>query len=148
MLVLPLLYISVGIPASMLLFVILVLSIYLVLGGLSGKDTALAFAFYSVFLLVSGSVFAGLICLLTGIETGMWWALTGAFVLAWLAGLLTPGAPAGVGVRELVLFFLLKEMVSEVDLVLAIVLGRMVTVLGDVLFYLGVVLMPKRYQTK
>ncbi|MDZ7598490.1 MAG: hypothetical protein U5J82_09410 [Desulfobacterales bacterium] len=30
-------------------------------------------------------------------------ALCGAYVIAWLAGLVTPGAPAGVGVRELVL---------------------------------------------
>jgi uncharacterized membrane protein YeaQ/YmgE (transglycosylase-associated protein family) len=42
--------------------------------------------------------------------------ICGAYVVAWLAGLLTPGAPA--------------------DLLTAIVLGRIVTVFGDVVFYL------------
>jgi len=48
-----------------------------------------------------------------------------------------PGAPAGVGVRELVLLFLLKNVVAEAELLLAVVLGRLVTVMGDLLF-LGV----------
>ena len=28
------------------------------------------------------------------------WSLTGIFATAWVAGFVTPGAPAGVGVRE------------------------------------------------
>ncbi len=63
--------------------------------------------------------------------------LVGAFVISWLVGLITPGAPAGVGVRELVLLFLLKGVVAEVDLLLAVALGRVITVIGDFLFFLG-----------
>jgi uncharacterized membrane protein YbhN (UPF0104 family) len=65
--------------------------------------------------------------------------ICGAYVLAWVAGFVTPGAPAGVGVRELVLYFLLSHMVSQPDLLAAVVLARMVSVCGDVLFYLGAV---------
>ena len=66
-------------------------------------------------------------------------AVCGAYVLAWVAGFLTPGAPAGVGVREFVLYLLLSHMVSQPDLLAAVVLARMVSVCGDVLFYLGAV---------
>ena len=60
----------------------------------------------------------------------------GAYVLAWLIGLVTPGAPAGVGVREAVLLFLLGKLIAPGDLVLAVVIGRMVTVVGDFMFFL------------
>ena len=66
--------------------------------------------------------------------------MIGAYVLAWLAGLVTPGAPAGVGVRELVLLALLKGSVGQTELLLAVLLGRLVTVGGDVAF-LGMALM-------
>jgi uncharacterized membrane protein YbhN (UPF0104 family) len=66
-------------------------------------------------------------------------AVCGAYVLAWVAGFLTPGAPAGVGVREFVLYLLLAQLVGQPDLLAAVVLARMVSVCGDVLFYLGAV---------
>jgi uncharacterized membrane protein YbhN (UPF0104 family) len=68
-------------------------------------------------------------------------ALYGAYVLAWLAGLVTPGAPAGVGVREIVLLFLLGGKIADADLLLAVVLGRGVTVLGDLLFFIAALLL-------
>ena len=60
----------------------------------------------------------------------------GAYVIAWLAGLVTPGAPAGIGVREIVMYALLHTLISQSDLLTAIVLARIVTVAGDLLFYL------------
>ena len=62
--------------------------------------------------------------------------------MAWLAGLLTPGAPAGIGVRELVLVLLLKGIVPEAELLLAVLLSRLVTVGGDLLFYLVAMAIP------
>jgi uncharacterized membrane protein YbhN (UPF0104 family) len=46
-------------------------------------------------------------------------------VIAWLAGLVITGAPAGVGVRELVPLYLLEGYVMETNLLLAVVLGRL-----------------------
>ena len=68
----------------------------------------------------------------------------GAYVVAWLLGLLTPGAPAGAGVREVVLYALLHPVVKETELLTVIVFGRIVTVGGDVLFYLVAVLAKAR----
>lgn len=103
-----------------------------------GPSVVHAGVWYTVFLTVSGLVFVGLLALAEGssemvLENLL--PLIGAYVLAWLVGLLTPGAPAGIGVRELVLLFLLRGMVSETDLLLAVVLGRLVTAMGDILFF-------------
>ena len=104
---------------------------------LFGTALLAAWVWYSGFLALAGFSFV----IVLGLVTGNTWGETaflicGAFLLAWLVGLLTPGAPAGVGVREVVLYALLQNYVSEVDLVTAIVLGRVVTVSGDVVFYL------------
>ena len=68
----------------------------------------------------------------------------GAYVIAWLAGLVTPGAPAGVGIREIVLYAILHPFINEADLLTAIVFGRIITVVGDVLFYILALLIGTR----
>lgn len=110
----------------------------------AGLPVAHAFGWHVSFLAISGLLFTGLIALqggMLGISGFKWLLLCGAYVLAWLIGLVTPGAPAGVGVRELVLLFLLKGEISEAELVLVVLLGRMVTVGGDVLIYIISLLM-------
>ena len=112
-----------------------------------GLPVARAFGWHVGFLATSALLFVGLVELLVdnpvaGLE--FWLPLGGAYVLAWLIGLVTPGAPAGVGVRELVLLFLLKGAVNEADLLLAVVLGRMVTVAGDLGFFGVSILMNGR----
>lgn len=107
-------------------------------GGVPG--IAQAMRLQTCFLATSGAVFLTVLMVTqkTPPETGMLLpAACGAYVLAWLAGLVTPGAPAGVGVREAVLLFLLKGLFAPSDLLVAVVLGRIVTASGDVLFYLS-----------
>lgn len=60
----------------------------------------------------------------------------GAAIAAWLVGLVTPGAPAGLGVREAVLLLILGVWVPQADLVLAVLLARLVNIAGDVGFFL------------
>lgn len=92
---------------------------------------------YVAFLLLSGLLFyATLQLLLPG--TSMLHSLPricSAYVIAWLAGAITPGAPAGIGIREVVMFALLQPVVGESDLLVAIVLNRAITAGGDTLFY-------------
>jgi glycosyltransferase 2 family protein len=61
---------------------------------------------------------------------GNLWAVP-AFALAWLIGFLLPGAPAGLGVREVVLVTLLAGIVNPPAITLAIVLHRLVTAVCD-----------------
>jgi hypothetical protein len=113
---------------------------------LMGASVASAFGLYMFFFAVSGGVFIGLMELV--IESPIngnlhWFSLIGACVLAWLIGLVTPGAPAGVGVREMALLFMLKGVIGEEDLLLAVVLGRIVTIGGDLLSYLFFVVLKR-----
>jgi hypothetical protein len=60
-------------------------------------------------------------------------AFAGGWALAWLAGFLVPGAPAGVGVRELVIYQIFRADLGE-GAVLALALTlRLMATLGDLL---------------
>ncbi len=69
--------------------------------------------------------------------------LTGVFATAWVAGFLTPGAPAGLGVREAVLLLALGPVYGTAALGLSVAL-RLVTTLGDGLGFVAG-LMARRY---
>lgn len=105
------------------------------------KPVAWAMLGFILFLAISGSLFVELLVLVNAMPSTAP-PIVGAFILAWLAGFVTPGAPAGVGVRELVLLVLLEDLVMPADLLLAVLLGRVVTVLGDVGFFVSALALP------
>jgi len=124
--------------ALMIFFIILFVSILCVYHWI-GTRIALAMMWYGLFLIISGIVFNGVLMAVTSSPikiNSFFIGITGVYVVAWLAGLITPGAPAGIGVREMVFLAILQGVVSEGELLKAIVVGRFVTVGGDVLFYL------------
>jgi uncharacterized membrane protein YbhN (UPF0104 family) len=101
-------------------------------------SVAAALIWQLVFLTISSAVFIGTLSVVMPANASIpaLTAVCGAYVLAWLAGLVTPGAPAGVGIRELVLLFLLGRWIAQADLLLAVVLGRGVTVIGDFIYFI------------
>lgn len=64
-------------------------------------------------------------------------AVAGAYALAWLGGLVTPGAPAGLGIREGLLLLFVSPLGDPPTILLAVLLGRMVTVTGDAGFFVA-----------
>lgn len=56
---------------------------------------------------------------------------TGAFATGWIAGLLVPGAPAGLGVREIVLSAWFAEVLPQDVAVLLVLATRFATIAGD-----------------
>jgi len=111
------------------------------------KDAALAILYYLAFLGVAGVLFAALLVIAGNEATVLRYGVptvAAAYVVAWLAGLLTPGAPAGVGVREAALLLLLGDANDTSALLLAVLLARMVTVTGDLLFYASSYLIRSR----
>ena len=62
-------------------------------------------------------------------------ALVGLYLLAWLAGFLTPGAPSGLGIREAIMIMFISGVVNESILLSAMVMHRVVTVFGDIFAY-------------
>lgn len=99
-----------------------------------------AFLFYLIFLLISSLLFLILVFLQNKsfeiVNASNVFIICGAYIVAWLIGLITPGAPAGVGVRELVLLFILNGLIEEGNLLSVILLGRLITIGGDVFFYI------------
>lgn len=93
---------------------------------------------YLVFFAASGLIGYILFALVAGDKSSGYLAATiGAMALAWLAGFLTPGAPAGLGVRESVLLIILAPAAGEASILALAALFRIVTVLGDGLLALG-----------
>lgn len=137
-LLLPLVWPQAGMAASLALFAIAALSSFAVARWYFGAMPARSAAFYTSYLAVSGMVFVAAYFLAGGeARAADIPAIAGAYVLAWLAGLITPGAPAGLGVREAVLLFLLGGLGAPGTVLLAVVLGRVITVLGDLGFYVA-----------
>jgi glycosyltransferase 2 family protein len=120
----------------------------LVLSGrrLLSAAVAVVLSWQVIFLLVSGAIFAAVLAMVApaGLSAGLLPAVGGAYVVAWLAGLITPGAPAGVGVRELVLLYLFAARFAPADLLIAVLIARVVTVSGDLLYFIAATRMPAR----
>ncbi len=137
-LALPLLYAKLSLPMCLFLFLFTTCSTGAMLWIRFSYLVTRAFTCFICFLGLSGLLFDGLLYVVQTpalAHTFPWLTLCGAYAIAWLIGFLTPGAPAGVGIREIVLLFLLKTVVQESDLLLAVMLGRVVTVVGDTLFF-------------
>ncbi|AIY40064.1 hypothetical protein; putative membrane protein [Collimonas arenae] len=67
--------------------------------------------------------------------------LLASFALAWVAGFFTPGAPAGLGVREVLMLGMLTPSYPGSSALLVIVGFRLVTILGDSICFLFAYLM-------
>lgn len=146
MLVLPVLwpaFLKVVLYSSFFLTAII---IALIVKWISGSALARAYLYYVAFLFISGSIYALVILSLSNDFNdepgGAYLLLCGAFVISWFAGMVTPGAPAGVGVREMVLMAILGAYIQEVDLLLSVLLSRIITIGGDTAFFLASFAIP------
>jgi hypothetical protein len=75
-------------------------------------------------------------------------AVTGVFAFAWVAGFITPGAPAGVGMREAMLTIALAPVCGEPTAAVCAGSLRLVSMLGDGLaFVAGVAARHLRMRT-
>ncbi len=89
---------------------------------------------YSLFLAISGLIFY-FVCknTVTVDISELWLNIIFAYVCAWVLGLITPGAPGGIGVREVVMVALLAGYMPKEEVLLSSVLFRFVTVAGELL---------------
>ena len=143
-LALPLLWSTVSVVASSGMFILVSGFFFVVFVKIFSITFARALFWHISFLTLSALLFICLVELVTEqftLERINLLLLIGAYVIAWLIGFVSPGAPAGIGIREMVLFFLLKGLIGESDLLIALVLGRIVTVMGDVVFFVLAVML-------
>lgn len=66
------------------------------------------------------------------------------FIAAWLVGFVTPGAPAGLGVREAVMLQMLSRSVAMPDAAAICLLFRIATTLTDLLIFAAGWCLPKQ----
>lgn len=120
-------------------FTLLQLAVAMYLFVRHGHDMAIAYLLYIFFMIIGAFVFVAVLCLNRSACFG--WVevlvVVGYFTIAWVGGLLVPGAPAGIGIREALLVYLLKGIVSPQPLLEAIVISRLISFSGDVIFYLA-----------
>lgn len=119
-------------------FVIIVSSVYFLLTTNMQILVGRGYIWQTIFLLCSALCFWVVLFLFDSSKTVVLGFPTvwGAFVISWLAGFVTPGSPAGLGVRESVLLLLLESSFTTDSLLVAILVMRFVTVVGDGLFFL------------
>ncbi len=91
---------------------------------------------YALFFLVMSTAFGLTVFAVSGGVVLPFHVLLSVTALSWLAGFVTPGAPAGLGVRDLVMMTLLGGHVSETAALLSVAVFRIVTVAGDTVFFL------------
>ena len=71
-------------------------------------------------------------------------AVISTYIVAWVLGFIVPGASGGIGIREMALLLLLGPMLGD-SLVLSLaVIHRLITIIGDFLGYLIVVLLNRK----
>lgn len=91
--------------------------------------------FYTLFLLISGVILFCVFSLMieSDIRIISLPVVICANVFAWIGGVITPGAPGGLGVREALLMILLSDILSITVIVAGVVLFRVITLFGEIL---------------
>ncbi|MBD2006530.1 MULTISPECIES: lysylphosphatidylglycerol synthase transmembrane domain-containing protein [Cyanophyceae] len=84
------------------------------------------------FLLLRGTGFLFVMQALVATNSSQIPMLLSAFSLAWLLGLVVPGAPGGIGVFEATALALLRQQFSPAILISVVALFRMVSILAEV----------------
>lgn len=132
-----------AIPSTLIQFYAVIITIIICfalpsLYRLIEKERVFAFGHYVSFHLMGGLMFAFLVSYFSdhGLAFNQLLIVSGAYCLAWLAGFVVPGAPGGLGVRELVLYTLISPWMDDKVLLNAILVSRVITTLGDVGFFM------------
>ncbi|KAE8126925.1 lysylphosphatidylglycerol synthase domain-containing protein [Bifidobacterium tibiigranuli] len=103
-------------------------------------------AYYLCVLFAGGVLFALVVYWLLGepFQLSSSLILVSAYTLAWLVGFITPGAPAGIGIKEAVMIGAVSATVaSPAAITLAMVVTRIIMTIADVLAFLAIPLITR-----
>ena len=104
----------------------------------------LAIGLNAIFFLATG----GLVHLLSGQTSVGSMTFVSVYAVAWFLGTVTPGAPAGAGVREAAMTAMLGGVMGTGEALAVSLLFRFTTTLGDVLFFLSSFFFASRRQQR
>ena len=120
------------------MFIFCCLAVPYTAGRILGSPLSSAMVCCILYLGSFGCIFAAMLALLTASPMYFMeiFVIATSYIVAWFAGFVTPGAPAGLGIRECAMLLLLRGIpIPEPDLLLAIMLCRIITIAGDCLFF-------------
>jgi len=106
--------------------------------GVRPPDHRLLFRIVPAYCLNYAGIGLGVVLVSRGVAVGPvpgYLYLTAVFSIAWLAGFLAPGLPAGLGAREGVMALLLNGLMAREDVLNVLVGMRLATVIGDLLCF-------------
>ena len=101
---------------------------------------AKTFLIYSLSFLIPGIILVLIYQIVLDVEVTLFSIITiiSASVLSWLAGFITPGAPGGLGIKESILLLMLGSLYGKGNTLLAALIHRLISILGDVAAFLVV----------
>ena len=109
-----------------------------------GKTLAETMVLYGIVLIALGLIMVALYAYMGGEIT---WnngsLIVSGYVIAWVLGFVIPGASGGIGVRELVITVLLGSVVGAETVLTLSVIHRLITIVGDFLAYLVMLIIRK-----
>lgn len=101
------------------------------------SDAIIFIMVYMISFILNGVMFILVLYSLGGVlSVSLLLPVIGMYTLSWLIGFITPGAPAGLGIREAIMSALLFDIVAAEFVISAVVLYRIITILGDVVSFL------------
>lgn len=132
--------------ASLSLLLSIVITLYLA-RKIFNQHIAKAIVCHLLFLLSAATIFVLILDVLRPdalMDIPLMINVGGVYTLAWLAGLIMPGAPAGLGIRELVVVYFLNHFIPDGEVLVAVLIGRITTVCGDIIFFVSACMAGKR----
>lgn len=114
----------------------------------SGLDMGIVVLLYLLSFLCYGQAFSLLFSLVFDLQTAGGLLCSVLFALAFVVGYVTPGASGGLGVREFVFMVLAQPILDPGQAVAVVVLFRLFSVAGDLVFALLALLIRKLYRVK
>lgn len=90
----------------------------------------------AIVLITLGLLFLGIYATqATNPSVGVGTGIVAGYVIAWVLGFIVPGAPGGIGIREMVLMLLVGSVIGRDQVVSIAVVHRLITIIGDVFAY-------------
>ena len=109
------------------------------------RGTAACLAIYALNF-VSLALVVNLVRAAAGVSAPSVFQVGACAIVAWLAGFITPGSPAGIGVRDTVMALSLSSLMPAADAGAVAVMHRLLTAFGDLLLFLVGSILWRRMQ--
>lgn len=107
-------------------------------------------AYYIVVMMISSLMYMIVLIYVLHVPmtTEIFFLLFSAFTLSWLVGFITPGAPAGIGIREAVMMGVTGNIIGLDMITLSMVILRILSIIADVLAFVVILIYNKWISSK